>query len=124
MKELIANLLKLQTLEFSDVADAVTNDQIAKLRAKIPTPILGHYDRLGDRGKKGVAAIRNNVCTGCHMHVPFAVTLTLINGNDIRICDSCGRYLYLDEPAATSEVARRRKTAAAADKKRTKLQTF
>jgi predicted nucleic acid-binding Zn-ribbon protein len=57
------------------------------------------------------------------MHVPFAVTLTLINGNDIQICDSCGRYLYLDEPAATSEMTRRRKTAAATGKKRTPLQT-
>ena len=98
MKELIENLLKLQTLEFGETTDAGMEKRIAELRAKIPAQILAHYDRLVARGKKGVAAVRNEVCTGCHMHVPRAVTLTLMHGDDIQLCECCGRYLYLVEP--------------------------
>ncbi len=89
MKDLIANLLKLQMLEFKETAPADREKQIADLRAKIPAQILAHYDRLVVRGKKGVAAVRNQVCTGCHVQVPRAVVLTLMHGDDIQICESC-----------------------------------
>jgi len=101
MKALIENLLKLQALEFDDTV-AETDARIAELRSQVPAQILGHYDRLVARGKKGVAIVRNNVCTGCHVHVPRAVTLTLMRNDDIQLCESCGRYLYLapaDSPA-------------------------
>jgi hypothetical protein len=97
MKEIIDNLLKLQTLELNKPADAPAGAE--KLRAQIPAPILAHYDRLMARGKKGVAAVRNQICTGCHMQVPLGVTITLMHGDDIQICESCGRYLYLAAPA-------------------------
>jgi predicted nucleic acid-binding Zn-ribbon protein len=111
MKELIDNLLKLQALKF-DAPVGTDDNRIAKLRGKIPAPILAHHDRLGDRGKKSVAVVRNNVCTGCHMSVPLGVTITLMHGDDIQICESCGRYLYLASPAETPKAARRRKAAA------------
>jgi len=31
------------------------------------------------------------------MRLPIAVVATLMRGDDIQLCDSCGRYLYLDE---------------------------
>lgn len=98
MKTLIEILLKLQTLEFDETAGAGREKRIAELRTKIPAQVLGHYDRLVARGKKGVAAVRNQVCTGCHMHVPRAVILTLMHDDDIQLCECCGRYLYLAEP--------------------------
>jgi hypothetical protein len=97
MNELIKNLLKLQSLEFDEQVGPDMEKRIAELRAKIPAPILGHYDRLVARGKKGTAIIRNEVCTGCHMHVPRGVVLTLMRGEDIQLCENCGRYLYLSE---------------------------
>jgi hypothetical protein len=97
MNELIKNLLKLQSLEFDGPVGPDMEKQMAELRAEIPPPILGHYDRLLARGKKGTAAIRNEVCTGCHMHVPRNVVLTLMHGEDIQLCENCGRYLYLPE---------------------------
>ena len=56
---------------------------------------MGHYDRLVSRGKKGVAIVRNQVCTGCHMRLPIGTINTLMQGQDIQLCDTCGRYLYL-----------------------------
>ncbi len=97
MKELIENLLKLQSLEFDGPGEPGAEKQIAKLRAKVPPPVLAHYDRLVARGKKGVAIIRHQVCTGCHVQVPRNVELTLMHDQDLQLCENCGRYLYLPE---------------------------
>ena len=97
MNELLHNLLKLQTLEFDEIVEPETEKQAGELRAKIPPPILAHYDRLQAQGKKGLAAVRNQVCTGCHIHVPRALVLNLMRDNDIQVCENCGRYLYLPE---------------------------
>ena len=95
MIELLQNLLKLQALDFEEVTDKNAEATAAELRAKIPPQILGHYDRLAARGKKGVALVRNQVCTGCHMRQPIGVIMTLKHDQDIQLCESCGRYLYL-----------------------------
>jgi len=93
---------------------------VAELRGKIPAPILGHYDRLRVRGKKGLAAVRHQVCTGCHMSVPLATVMTLKHAQDIQLCDSCGRYLYLPDeaesppPPEPKPVRRRKKASTAA----------
>jgi hypothetical protein len=100
MNELLQNLVRLQSLEFGDVKVENAEASAAKLRAKIPQPILSHYDRLIARGKRGMAMVRDQVCTGCHMRLPMAVIMTLMHDRDIQLCDSCGRYLYLADPAA------------------------
>jgi len=116
MDELIRNLLELQTLEFSAAQADNAAALIAELRGKIPPQILAHYDRLRVRGKKGLAAVRNQVCTGCHMRLTLGVIMTLKHGEDIQLCDNCGRYLYLTPetaplPAAEPAPAKRaRKT--------------
>lgn len=99
MNDLLPNLLKLQALEFGETKEKNMETQMAELRALIPPQILAHYDRLVARGKKGVAVVRNQVCSGCHMQIPIGTINTLMQGNDIRLCDSCGRYLYLPDPA-------------------------
>ena len=104
MKELLQNLIQLQTLESSGVKDKSAEASLAELRAKIPSQIIAHYDRLVARGKKGLAAVRGQVCSGCHMQVPLGVVMTLKRGEDIQICESCGRYLYLP-PAVETEAA-------------------
>ena len=81
--------------------------QAAELRGRIPQPIIGHYDRLRVRGKKGVAVVRNQVCTGCHMHVPIGQITVLMRGEDIQLCESCGRYLYLPDPAEAEVLSSR-----------------
>jgi len=125
MKTLLQDLLKLQALEFNPPSKENTSAQVAELRAKIPAQIIGHFDRLVVRGKKGVAVVRNQVCTGCHMHIPIGTINTLMQGTDVQLCGSCGRYLYLPDPAETQFVeavaaakparkTRKRKAAAAA----------
>jgi len=114
MKELFQNLLRLQELEFAEVRSGSAEAAISQLRRKIPLPILEHYDRLVVRGKKGVAIVRNQVCTGCHMRIPIGAINTLMHAEDIQMCETCGRYLYLppDVPQAPVEVLPEAKPAA------------
>lgn len=121
MNATIQNLLKLQAIDFGE--EKGTEKQVADLRALVPEPILGHYDRLKARDKKGVAVVRNQVCTGCHMRLPIGVINTLMQDKDIQLCDSCGRYLYLElvpeaaAPAVTEapvKPAKKRKSKAVA----------
>jgi predicted nucleic acid-binding Zn-ribbon protein len=104
MNELLQNLVQLQSLEFGEVEKEKGEAALAKLRAKIPSQILAHYDRLVARGKRGLAAVRGQVCSGCHMQVPLGVVMTLRHDQDIQLCESCGRYLYLP-PAEKTEAA-------------------
>ena len=102
MNELLQILLKLQSLEFGEVKEKNAGTTITALRGKIPSQILGHYDRLVAKGKKGVAAVRNQVCTGCHMRLPIGVVATLMHNTDVQLCESCGRYLYLADSTGTT----------------------
>ncbi len=101
MNSILQDLLKLQALEFGETTEKHIEAQAAELRAKLPPTIVGHYDRLRVRGKKGVAIVRNQVCTGCHMKVPIGQITVLMRGEDIQLCESCGRYLYLPDAAET-----------------------
>jgi predicted nucleic acid-binding Zn-ribbon protein len=105
MNELLARLLKLQSIQFGEIKEKNSEAAIAKLRGEIPPPILGHYDRLVARGKKGVAMVRDQVCAGCHMRLTMGVIMNLRHGTDVQLCDSCGRYLCLSDASAvpTSE---------------------
>ena len=97
MNELLQNLIKLQGIEFKETTEKIAGATVAELRVKIPAQILGHYDRLVARGKKGVTAIRGENCSSCHIRVPIGAIMTLKRGEDIQLCENCGRYLYLPE---------------------------
>lgn len=99
VKEIMKQLFELQTLEFDETIRPHTEQRIEQLRAKIPAPILAHYDRLCDQGKKGLAVVRNQTCTGCHMRLPVAVVMDVRHAQDVCLCENCRRYLYLPETA-------------------------
>ena len=88
-------LFELQALEFEKTIQPDQAAHVAELRAAIPQPILAHYDRMMVRGKKGVALLHHQTCSGCHMQVPLGVVLNLKRGEDVRLCETCQRYLYL-----------------------------
>ena len=47
------------------------DDAINSVRAKLPEPILGHFDRQKSRGKLGIAPVRGGVCGACHLKMPL-----------------------------------------------------
>lgn len=110
MKEILQALIQLQAIEFSETENVGDDVRIFELRNKIPAQILGHYDRLVARGKKGIAVVRHQTCSDCHMQVPLGSILTLQHGDDIQMCGNCGRYLYLNEKAETVAPAKTKRT--------------
>ena len=112
MKRSVENLYLLQTLETqSRKTDAV---QIHTLRQGIPAHLLVHYDRLRTRGKKGVAVVRNGVCTGCHLRVATGVHNALLLGQGAIACGNCGSYLYLPPKQEPAPAPKPRRVAATA----------
>ncbi|MCE0523826.1 MAG: hypothetical protein LV480_13040 [Methylacidiphilales bacterium] len=77
-----------------------TYKEIEELRKRIPTSILGHYDRLRLRGKESVAPVRRDVCGACHLQIPRGVVLHMQGSHEMGICDHCSAFIYLPEPEA------------------------
>ncbi len=103
MKDLVA----LQEIDFGPKPNAPANKEAAAaLRAKIPPTVLGHYDRLLAKGKKGCSGVtvKGKVCLECHMSIPIGTVITIMKAADIQLCGNCGRYLYLieEKPADTA----------------------
>jgi predicted nucleic acid-binding Zn-ribbon protein len=65
------------------------------IRKTIPSVVLAHYDRLLAHGKKGVAIVRNGVCTECHLSVAIGALADLAREGGVQVCGNCGRYLFL-----------------------------
>jgi len=95
MKGILQNLYRLQTLDSTGHTSKAS--EVALLRAAIPEGMLTIYDRARARGKKGIALVRNHVCTNCRIQVPIAVTASLAAGM-MQVCGNCGLYLCLPEP--------------------------
>lgn len=101
--KIIERLYEVQRLQTGPTANAPdTQSQIEALRKEVPEPILAHYDRLLARGKKGVALVRNTVCTGCMMKLASGIHAALLRDEDIAMCDTCARYLLLEPEPATA----------------------
>ena len=121
MKE-IELLKELQDLELLARKTADQKARIKTLREEIPDPLLGHYDRLMNRGKKGVALVQRvsggGLCTGCRMRLPSGPFVTLLRDEDVAMCENCSRYLLLapeDEPEPPKKRRRARKKTAGSD---------
>ena len=105
MRKIMEHLLALQKLQFDARKQGpALRAEVEKLRTAVPPPILAHFERLVARGKKGVALVRNGVCSECHLRITNGKLVELSAGNKICLCDNCDRYLYLseNEPAGLS----------------------
>ena len=104
-QQVLRDIRELQNLEGrpplsgeEPVYSKATAAEIETLRKRIPTSILGHYDRLRVRGKQGVAAVSNGVCGACHLQLPRGVVLHMQGAHEMGVCDHCGAFIYLPEP--------------------------
>jgi len=98
--KVIERLLELQELESAPKTSPPAQKKLtAEIRADIPAPILSHYDRLRQHGRRGVALVRHGVCGGCRMKLASGANAKLLRDDDICMCENCGSYLLAPAPA-------------------------
>jgi len=77
------------------------NAKLSELRArteeeakKVDPSLLEQYRRIKQHCTPPMARLVEGQCAGCFMSLPSATLLEIKNGNNIVLCDNCGRILY------------------------------
>ena len=115
------SLKRLCDLEYGDgklpcgLGKSEKQAEILKLRSIIPASILGHHDRMLQRGKRSIVPAVNGVCTACHLRLPSSRFSHLQNSQDLEVCDNCSTFIYFERveetvaPAKSKPAGTRRK---------------
>lgn len=59
--------------------------------------ILFKFQRIIQRNSEGIVAVRNGVCTGCHMILPAQFANEVHVGERILFCPYCSRILFYEQ---------------------------
>jgi len=79
---------------------AELNTERERIVPNIEKKILARYDRvLKNRDGLAMVKVIDGACGGCHMNLPPQVISDVKMREDIVVCGSCSRILYLDENA-------------------------
>lgn len=76
---------------------AYLQSQVDALRARLPTSILEHHDRLAKGGKVSAAQVRGDRCAACQAQISPALLLELVQPGRFGVCLRCGLFLWVDE---------------------------
>ncbi len=74
-----------------------------KITPNLDQEILFKFERIIQRNSEGVVAVRNGVCTGCHMILPANFANEVREGENIKFCPYCSRILFYEEVAEDQE---------------------
>ncbi len=70
----------------------------AALEANIEAGLLGRYRRIAEaRRGLALAEARDELCSACHVRIRPQVFADLIRTEEIHVCDSCSRILFIRE---------------------------
>ena len=100
-------IIKSQEEELSKEKNSLENevssykaklDELARREDEI-TPgidqeIVYKFQRIIKRNSEGIVAVRNGVCTGCHMILPAQFANEVHDGDKILFCPYCSRILF------------------------------
>lgn len=66
------------------------------LRQRLPVSVLGHHDRMLQRGSTSIVVAEEGRCTACGQALSAGSLERMHQGCALELCDSCGSFLYLD----------------------------
>ncbi|MDE7140126.1 MAG: nucleic acid-binding protein [Treponemataceae bacterium] len=69
----------------------------------IDQEIVYKFQRIIRRNSEGIVAVKNGVCTGCHMILPAQFANEVRDGEKILFCPYCSRILYHQDVAEDEE---------------------
>lgn len=83
---------------------AAYNKELGKLQKKedgitpsLDPEILFKFQRIIQRNSEGIVAVKNGVCSGCHMILPAQFANTVREAENILFCPYCSRILFYEE---------------------------
>lgn len=65
--------------------------------------ILFKFQRIIQRNSEGIVAVKNGVCTGCHMILPAQYANEVHVGERILFCPYCSRILFYEQSDADTQ---------------------
>lgn len=97
-KELEAHEREMQESVFGlGIDDALQqlDEKIVEMEDSLPPPVRSRYNRVSGKHPRVVVPVIRGTCYGCFVSVPTALASDADRNEDIRSCQSCGRFLYL-----------------------------
>ncbi len=77
--------------------------------------ILFKFQRIIQRNSEGIVAVKNGVCTGCHMILPGQFANEVRDGENILFCPYCSRILYYEASSEGEQITYYNDTGSLAD---------
>lgn len=71
------------------------DEKIAEMEESLDPPVRSRYRRLAGKHARVVVPVIRGSCYGCFVAVPTALASDADRNEEIRSCQSCGRFLYL-----------------------------
>ena len=89
-----------------DSEGAQYKEQLKELESKeqeivpgLDSEIVYKFQRIIQRNSEGIVAVKNGVCTGCHMILPAQFANEVHEGEKILFCPYCSRILFHQDVA-------------------------
>jgi len=102
----ISRLRAEREAQLKENADTIEKlrERREQLRSEVDKVFLVPYERLLHR-KDGIALVSaaDGICQGCYMNLTPQTTNLLMTSNEPVYCHSCGRMLYLENPAGDDQ---------------------
>ena len=77
---------------------------VQMLRQRLPISVLGHHDRMLQRGVKSIVVAEEGRCTACGQALSAEAHMRMHQGCELELCDRCGSFLYLDSPRKPRQI--------------------
>lgn len=69
--------------------------KIEEMEGSLDPRVQSRYRRLAGRRGRAVVPVIRGTCYGCFVSVPTALASDADRNEELRFCESCGRFLYL-----------------------------
>lgn len=97
----------------SEIAELKSQEE--KIVPGLDQEILFKFQRIIQRNSEGIVAVKNGVCTGCHMILPGQFANEVREGENILFCPYCSRILFYEASTEGDQITYYNDTGSLAD---------
>lgn len=96
------NSLEKEVSDYKNRLDELSQKE-SEITPGIDQEIVYKFQRIIKRNSEGIVAVKNGVCTGCHMILPAQFANEVHEGDKILFCPYCSRILFHQNVEAGEE---------------------